>query len=219
MKLKKINPNLRQALEEAGLTEATELQNDTWGTIKSGVDCVVAGPREEGKTTAIVINVIQRLEKPVMIAPRALIMVQSKDKVLEMQALFEEYAKYTDLRIYYTYDQTDMDNDKNLISLGIDVLVGTPNKLNDMFSTAGFDVNQLKMFVIDDVETLLRNRIDPKISRLSESIGKTQRVFFTDIISERVEFLADRLMVEPLFLEMEDGDEEEYDDEDFEGLE
>lgn len=214
MKLKKINQNLQKALEEQGFTQPTELQRDSFGAIKSGADCVVAGPQEEGKTTAIVINVIQRLEKAHMIAPRALVMVQDKEKMLEMMEIFKQLGQYTDIRVYGVHDKTDLDNDKNQISLGIDVLIGTPNRLNEMFSTAGYDVNQLKMFVVDDVETLLRNRLEPKIFRLSDSIGKTQRLFFTDIITERVELLADRIMIEPLFLELDDEDDFEDESQD-----
>jgi ATP-dependent RNA helicase RhlE len=126
-----------------------------------------------------------------------------------MMDIFKTLGQYTNLRTYGVHDKTNLDNDKNQISLGIDVLIGTPNRLNEMFSTAGYDVNQLKMFVVDDVETLLRNRLEPKIFRLSDSIAKTQRLFFTDIITERVELLADRIMIEPLFLEMDDLEEEE----------
>lgn len=214
MKLKKILPHLQQSLEQAGLTEPTELQRETFGPIKSGVDLVIGGLREEGKTTAIVINVIQRLDKAPagMIAPRALIIVKDKEKMLEMMELFAELGKHTDLRIYGVHDKTNLDEDKNQISVGIDVLIGTPIRLNDMFGGAGFDVNQLKMFIVDDVEELLRHRNEPKIARLSNSIGKTQRLFFTDAITERVELLADRLMVEPMFMETGEDDEDDYDE-------
>jgi superfamily II DNA/RNA helicase len=41
-----------------------------------------------------------------------------------------------------------MEYDKNYISGGVDVLIGTPNKLGEMFTTAGFNVNRLKMFIL-----------------------------------------------------------------------
>lgn len=208
--LKKINPGLQKALEEAGLTEPTELQKETFGTIKSGADCVVAAPDGGGKTTAIVINVIQKLQKAFEQSPRALIVVQDKARVQEMQEMFRQYGSYTDLRVYGVYEQGDIDYDKNQISVGIDVLIGTPNRLNEMFGSAGYDVNQLKMFIVDDLEAMLKVRLEPKLTRLSNSISKTQRIFFTDVITERVEFFADRLMVEPLFFEMDD---EEFDEE------
>ena len=210
MFLKKIYDKLSEGIELAGFTEPTELQKESFGTIKSGADCVLAMPDGGSKTTTIVINVIQKLQKAFEQSPRALIMVQDKAKVLEMLEIFETLGKFTDLRVYGVYDQTDIDEDKNQISIGIDVLIGTPNKLNDMFSGAGFDVNQLKMFIVDDAEILLKNRQEPKISRLSNSMGKMQRIFFTDIITERIELLADRIMIEPYFFEFDD---EEGDDE------
>ncbi|WP_116787689.1 DEAD/DEAH box helicase [Flavobacterium psychrotrophum] len=219
MKLKKINPGLQQDLEIAGLTEATELQRETFGSIKSGADCVICGPSEEGKTTAIVINVIQKLEKEFMESPRALIFVQDKPKMLEMMDLFEKFGKHTDLRVYGVHDKTNLDEDKNQISLGIDVLIGTPIRLSDMFGGAGFDVNQLKMFIVDDADILLKARHETRIARISDGIAKVQRLFFTDVITERVESVADRLMIEPLFFEMEEGEEEEEHDDEAEGFE
>lgn len=207
MFLKKINPELSAALEEAGLTIPTELQKETFGTIKSGTDGVIAAPSVQGKSTTIAIHVIQRLEKAFEESPRALIIVRDKAKVLEMQELLKQYGNYTDLRVYGVYEQGDIDYDKNQISLGIDVLIGTPGRINDMFSTAGFDVNRLKMFITDDADEMLRNRHEPKIMRLSNSIAKTQRLFFTDVLTERVELLADKLMIEPYFFEFEEDEE------------
>lgn len=207
MFLKKINQNLAKALEENGLLEANELQKESFGTIKSGIDCVLSSPEKGGKTTTIVINVIQRLEKAFEESPRALIIVKDKAKVLEIQDIFSKLGFYTDLRIYGVYEQGDIDYDKNQISLGIDVLVGTAGRLNDMFGSAGFDVNRLKMFIADDIDDLLKMRLEPKIVRLSDSISKTQRLFFTQNITERVELLADRLMIEPLFFEAEEDEE------------
>ncbi len=215
MKLKKIDPNLSQSLEEAGIIEPTDLQKQTFGTIKSGADCVLAAQSEEGKTTAIVMHVIQRLEKAFQESPRALIIVQDKVKMLEAMEMFKKYGNHTDLRVYGVHDKADIDWDKNQISLGIDVLVGTPMRTSDMFSSAGFDVNQLKMFILDDADEILKLRHDTRIARISDSIAKTQRLFFTKDITERVEALADRLMTEPLFYEF-DGEEEEDDEENHE---
>lgn len=212
MFLKKINEKMDRALEEAGLTKPTDLQKETWGTIKSGVDCVFLADSKLGKSTTIVINVIQRLEKAFEESPRALIFVKDKAKVLEMVEMFKKYGNYTDLRVYGVYEQGDIDYDKNQISLGIDVLIGSTNRLNDMFSSAGFDVNQLKMFIVDDTEDQLKVRMETKITRISNSITKTQRLFFTDVITDRVEILADKIMIEPVFFEF-DEEEEEYNDE------
>lgn len=204
MNLKKINPNLQKALIENGLTEANEMQQETFSTIKSGADAVIQSLGGTGKTTTIVLNVIQKLEKTKDESTRALIIVDNKEKVLEMEALFLKYGTYTDLSILGVHDKGDIDYDKNVVSMGLDILIGTPNKINAMFSSAGFNSNTIKLMIVDDADVLFRNRVDAIILRLSQSIEKTQRLFFCSQITERVESLADKIMIEPLFFEMEE---------------
>ncbi len=213
MKLKKINEALQNALIEKGLTEANELQQETFSTIKSGADCLIVAPKGSGKTTTIVLNVIQQLAGKQEESPRALIIVEDKAKVLEMEALFEEYGKYDPLEVYGVHDKGDTDYDKNYISTGIDVLIGTPNKLNDMFSTAGYNVNRLKMFILDDADPILKLRHETKIMRISNSIAKTQRIIFTEQYTERVAILADKMLLEPFEFDFEEDEENEESEE------
>ena len=217
MKLKKINEKLQDALIENGLTEANALQMETFSTIKSGADCVIISPKGSGKTTTIVMNVIQQLAGKTEESPRALIIVEDKEKMVAMVELFEKLGKYTNLEVYGVHDKGDMDYDKNYVSTGIDVLIGTPTKLNDMFSTAGYNVNRLKMFILDDGDPILKLRHDPKITRISNSIAKVQRIIFSETLTERIEILADKIMVEPYLFDMdEEGEELDEDEEDIE---
>ena len=216
MKLKKINQVLQEALVDCGLTEANEMQKETFSTIKSGSDAIVVSPNGSGKSTTIVINVIQQLVCEGEESPRALIIVEDKTKVLEMEALFEKFGKFTNLRVYGVHDKGDMEYDKNYISTGIDVLIGTPNKLSDMFTTAGYNVNRLKMFILDDADPILKLRHETKIMRISNSIAKTQRIIFTDQLTERIEILADKMLLEPYVFDFEeeyDEDEDDFDEE------
>ena len=211
MKLKKIYDKLQEALIENGLTDANEMQQETFSTLKSGADCIVIAPKGSGKSTTIVLNVIQQLKQEGEESPRALIIVEDKTKVIEMEALFEKYGKYTDLRVYGVHDKGDMEYDKNYISTGIDVLIGTPNKLGEMFTTAGYNVNRLRMFILDDADPILKLRHETKIMRISNSITKTQRIIFSEVFSERIEILADKMLLEPFEFDFEE--EEDFEEE------
>lgn len=215
MKLKKINEDLQQALIENGLTEANAMQKETFSTLKSGADCIIIAPKGSGKSTTIVLNVIQRLAGVTEESPRALIIVEDKTKVLEMESLFEKYGKNSNLEVYGVHDKGDTEYDKNYISSGIDVLIGTPNKLSEMFTTAGFNVNRLKMFILDDADPILKLRHETKIMRISNSIVRTQRIIFSEQFTERIEVLAEKMLEEPFEFDF-DGDEDEETDEDFE---
>ena len=209
MKLKKINENLQKALIENGLVEANAMQQETFSTLKSGADCLIVAPKGSGKTTTIVINVIQRLAGANEESPRALIVVEDKAKVLAMEELFDKYNQYTKLEVYGVHDKGDMDYDKNYISTGIDVLIGTPSRLNEMFSSAGYNVNRLKMFIIDDTDPILKLRHETKIMRISNSIAKTQRIIFAEQITERIDLLAEKMLIEPFVFDFDEEEDEE----------
>ena len=213
MKLKKINENLQKALIENGLVEANAMQQETFSTLKSGADCLIVAPKGSGKTTTIVINVIQRLAGANEESPRALIVVEDNAKVLAVEELFDKYNQYTKLEVYGVHDKGDMDYDKNYISTGIDVLIGTPSRLNEMFSSAGYNVNRLKMFIIDDTDPILKLRHETKIMRISNSIAKTQRIIFAEQITERIDLLAEKMLIEPFEFDFDEEEEEDDDDE------
>jgi ATP-dependent RNA helicase RhlE len=204
MNLKKINSNLQQALAENGLVEPNELQRHTFSAIKSGADCVIISPPGSGKSTTIVLNVIQKLQKPEGESTRALVLVENKEQMLEMEEAFGNFSKYTGLRIYATSDKSDIDNDKNQISLGVDVLIGTPNKVNALFSGAGFNMNTIKMLIVDDADVVFRNRHEPIVQRLSESVAKTQRIFTAIEVTEKLDIMADKILIEPIWFEPDD---------------
>ncbi len=200
MDLKKINKKLQQSLIEANLIEANELQRETYSIIKSGIDLVIESDIDSGKSTTIALHVIQRLDKQHLFSPRALIICDTKEKVLELVEVFDFLNKYNQLRVFHLHDKSDIDYNKNLISLGIDVLIGTPTILIEMFASAGFDVNQLQLFILDDVDLLCKNRYEPKIKRLADSLHKGQKLFFCTSITEKVEALAFNLMEDPEFI-------------------
>jgi len=209
MQLKKINPLLQQGLIDAGLTEANDLQAGIFTAIKSGADAVVQSAPGSGKTTALVLNILQKLGKPEGESTRALVFVADRDDVTETVGLFEKLGQHMELRVYGVHEKGDVDYDKNLISLGLDILVGTPVKLNSLFSTAGFNLNTIRVFAVDDADVIFRNRQDAAVARLSASAERTQRLFFCTEITEKVETIADRLMTEPLFFESEEEEEQD----------
>lgn len=212
MKLKKIHPVLQHNLDQQGLVEPTTLQKSTFGRIKSGQDFVLIAPKEEGKTTALIMAALQRADSPVddMVSTRVLLVVRDK---FEVERLVEEFDRLGDkmgIRVYGVHDYTNLDDDKNQMSLGNDILIGTAERLNLMFSGAGFDVNQLRMYAIDDVDQQLRSRLEPRLYRLSESIGKTQRVYFATTYVEALDMFVEKTMAEDVeWLDFYEEDEEE----------
>ncbi len=196
MELKKINQNLRQTLVSVGLSEPNELQSECFALLKSGGDCLIAAPGGSGKTTLLIMSVIQQLQTAGEESPRALVFVRDREAVLAFVEAFDAINSNNGLRIFGTHEKTNLDEDKNLISLGIDVLVGTPVRLGEMFGTAGFNINRLRIMATDDTHLLMADRREPHIMRISQSTARAQRLIFTAAITEKVEFFAEKFLDE-----------------------
>jgi superfamily II DNA/RNA helicase len=82
-----------------------------------------------------------------------------------------------------------------------------------MFTTAGYNVNRLKMFILDDADPILKLRHETKIMRISNSINKTQRIIFSEEFTERIEILAEKMLVEPFEFDFETASDEDLEEE------
>lgn len=204
MKLKKIYPPLLERLQSLENFEPSEMLLEVFGTLKSGADVFIAAPTGAGKTFASVLHILQRLQKPEGESPRALVLVPDNQRGEEWKAVFDHLNTNQQLRLYWSKDKTDIDEDKNLISLGIDVLLGSPNRINQLFAGAGFDANRLLIWCLDDADELVKMRTEQVILRLNESINKPQRVVWTSTFSERLYVLVDKITTEVLEFDFED---------------
>lgn len=195
MKLKKIIPELVSAIIDEGYNiEPREVQSLSMPKIKSGSDAFIVAPEGSGKTTALVFGVIQQLKKADGDAPRAIIMLSSKEKVEEMQSIFETFDKNTDLRFFPVFDQGRILYQKDMIFSGIDILFGTPKRLNELMNSAGFPINQVKMFVVDDCEIIFEQRLNHIINRFGDALPKAQIVMSACQWIEKFDVLTDKIM-------------------------
>jgi hypothetical protein len=83
-----------------------------------------------------------------------LIIVEDKVKVLEMEELLKSMAD-TAMTVYGVHDKGIWNTIKFQRNRCFD---WNSNKLSEMFTMAGFNVNRLKMFILDDADPILRLR-------------------------------------------------------------
>jgi superfamily II DNA/RNA helicase len=205
MFLKKLNEGLASAISDAGYETPTELQKKSISKIKGGGDVVCIGPENSGKTSALVIALIQKLNAALDDVPRALIVVPDKEAADAMKEKFDLLGKNTDLRVFCVYSKLNLNKLKDSIYLGSDVVIGTIKTLSELYSNNGLNLTALKYFVIDDAELSLRNEVISQVDRLSDSIPKSQYIVFAKKMIDRIERLADRDMNYPTIIEVEES--------------
>ncbi|MFA8434819.1 MAG: DEAD/DEAH box helicase [Marinifilaceae bacterium] len=208
MFVKKLDKHLSQALLEAGFEKPTKLQKKTIARIKSGADVLCVGPQTSGRTTAIVISVIQNLKKAVADVPRALIIVPDQEKGEAMLEQFNLLGENTDLRVFVANEKGKIDDLRDRIYFGSDVVIGSSKRLNELYSFSGLNLTDLKMLVIDDAEQVIRLGGVTQVDRLAETVTKAQRVVYTQKMTEGIERFAEEFMNIFEIVEIEEESEE-----------
>ncbi|WP_372755324.1 DEAD/DEAH box helicase [Mariniflexile sp.] len=185
MSFKKIIEPLKDNLQRQGITEPNALQKEILSKIKGGKNLFVIATKNAGKTTSIVISVINKLKKAFEDAPRALIFVKDKQSALHLAEIFNAYKRGTDLRVYCAYEEHNIELQREDLYLGTDIVIATPKRLNRIFYLNGINLNKLQMCIVEDAEFLFRNNNFAEVTRTPESIGRCQYLVFTDKYDDR----------------------------------
>ncbi|MFY9153358.1 MAG: DEAD/DEAH box helicase [Prolixibacteraceae bacterium] len=205
----KLDSQLIESLEEKGFTESTELERLCIPRIKSGRDLVCIAGDKAGKTTTIVVSVLHRLKASLDDNPRAIILVPDTNRANEMKAEFDRLGDYTDLRVHTACDDEKIDDQKDKIYMGSDVVIGTAKRLNVIYSRYALNLGVVKIFAIDDAEMVIKSLNYTQIDRLSESLPRGQRVLFAAQLTEWIERFAEEFMNVQEVLEIEEPDDQD----------
>ncbi|MGQ8335320.1 DEAD/DEAH box helicase [Sunxiuqinia sp. A32] len=204
MKLKKLHSELVSGIVDAGFDkEPKEIQTNCVPKIKSGADLFAIAPAGSGKSTAIVIGVIQQLKEAFEEAPRAIVMVETREKAFELEEQFKILGKDTNLRTFTVFDQGNIQYQKDSIYEGLDILIGTPRRIDELLSVTGIPCSNLKLLVVDDAETIFPNRYHPVVYRIADSSKKLQCLIFANKWHDKFDDLLERIMKNMVVIEIE----------------
>ena len=195
MPFKKLHSHLLASLERLSIDTPTPFQKKSIPLIKSGANVFCIGPANSGKTTTLVLTTLQKLKCEAKgDAPRALIIVENKAKVLELYETFLQFTKYSTLRVYASYEQLHIDVQKSEIYMGIDILITTPKTIHKLFLSNGVNVSELKICNVEDADYLTHKSEYMALTTISESIKKCQYVVYAENLHPKLKRLEDYFM-------------------------
>ena len=128
----KLTNPLSNALKDLGYTEPTPIQEAAFNVLCAGKDVVGIAQTGTGKTLAYSLPIIRNLEYSTQESPRVLIMVPTRELVVQVVDSLKALNVYTNNRVLGVYGGTNINTQKQQISEGIDILVATPGRLYDL---------------------------------------------------------------------------------------
>jgi len=185
MSLEKLRAELQDILPEKGITEMNLFQTKVLDGLKAGKNLLLEGHEGAGKTTSIVISLVQKITEAAEGSPRAIVVCSSDDKAHALHAILEKICRPLDLTVDLAHDRGNKLQQRNDIFDGTEIIVGTPKRLHELYIQNGFNVSKLKLFILDDALELFKGGYKSQLLRVAESLPKCQYIVSSSSFSDQ----------------------------------
>ncbi|WP_405381387.1 DEAD/DEAH box helicase [Maribacter sp. LLG6340-A2] len=189
----KISRNLEKALEDLGLVQTTPIQEQAFSVVMSGIDVVGIAQTGTGKTFAYLLPILNTLSFSKEIHPKVVILVPTRELVVQVVEETEKLAKYAGIRVLGVFGGKSMLRQKEALALGTDILVATPARLYDLILTKAVQLKQVKKLVIDEVDVMLDLGFRFQLVNIFELLPqRRQNIMFSATMTDDIDvFISD----------------------------
>ena len=185
-----LNKQLQNAVSDLELTKQTPIQEKTFSEILSGTDIVGIAQTGTGKTIAYCLPLLQELSYSDQKNPRILILVPTRELVVQVVETMESLTQYISCRIVGVYGGTNINTQKIKLQDGADVVVATPGRLYDLALSRALQLKGIKKLVIDEVDVMLDLGFRFQLINIFELLPeRRQNIMFSATMTEEVDEL------------------------------
>ncbi len=193
-----ISKQLNYAIEDLGFEMPTPVQSQAFPVIMSGKDMVGIAQTGTGKTFAYMLPILQGLKYSKERDPRVLVMVPTRELVMQVVEEIEKFSKYLNHRIVGIYGGVNMNAQKQLLAQGTDIIVATPGRLYDLAIDRALHLKSIRKLVIDEVDVMLDLGFRFQLTNIFELLPeRRQNIMFSATMTEDVNTLIHDFFIAP----------------------
>lgn len=186
----KISKQLRYGIDDLGYTTPTPIQEQAFPVVMSGKDVIGIAQTGTGKTFAYMLPILQDLAFSKQKHPRVLILVPTRELVVQAVEEIEKFSKYLSNRVVGIYGGTNINNQKSQLAMGQDIVVATPGRLYDLVLCRAMQLKSIKKLVIDEVDVMLDLGFRFQLTNIFELLPKNrQNIMFSATMTDAIEEL------------------------------
>ncbi len=193
-----LNRSLRLGIDELRFEQPTPIQEKAFPVIMSGKNVVGIAQTGTGKTLAYAMPILQQWKFSKQLNATVLILVPTRELVLQVVEQIELYAAYLSVRVVGVYGGTNINTQAHTLAEGVDILVGTPGRLYDLAISRAANLKGIKKLVIDEVDVMLDLGFRFQITNIFELLPeKRQNIMFSATMTDEVSELIDEFFIAP----------------------
>ncbi|MFI2744173.1 DEAD/DEAH box helicase [Zhouia sp. PK063] len=194
----KLNTPLYNALDDLGFTHPTEIQEKAFNPILSGKDLVGIAQTGTGKTFAYMLPLLKELKFSKQVNPRILVIVPTRELVVQIVEETEKLAAYINVRIKGVYGGVNMNTHAQDVMQGADIIIATPGRLYDLILSRALKVKSIQKVVIDEVDVMLDLGFRYQLINIFDLLPtRRQNIMFSATMTTEVKAFIDDFFLMP----------------------
>ncbi len=192
-------PSIVDDIAAQGLTEPTAIQQEAIPAILAGHDLIGLAQTGTGKTAAYLLPLLNKLldKRKANEARRTSVLILAPTRELAYQISDSIKAFSGSLKVRYITICGGERYDFQIRSLnkGVDVIVATPGRFEDLQARGKVKLDDIEHFVLDEGDQMIDLGFYPAIKRIFETLPSTcQTVFFSATMPKEMEALAESFL-------------------------
>ncbi len=193
-----ISNQLQYAIDDLGFEKPTPIQVKSFSVILSGKDMVGIAQTGTGKTFAYLLPILQEMKFSKQVHPRVLIMVPTRELVLQVVEEVEKLSKYLNVRSIGVYGGANINTQRQAVAQGADIIVATPGRLYDLVLSRTLQLKSIKKLVIDEVDIMLDLGFRFQLINIFELLPeRRQNIMFSATMTDDVNTLIQDFFITP----------------------
>jgi ATP-dependent RNA helicase DeaD len=198
-----LHHQLVRAVIELGYVEATPIQAAVIPLMLAGKDVIGRAQTGTGKTAAFALPILNSLQ-PGRSAPQALVLTPTRELALQVAEVTSSYGQYKDARVLAVYGGAAYGPQLSALRRGVDVVVGTPGRLQDLIDRGVLDLSGVRTVILDEADEMLSMGFIEDIQALLKALpDERQTALFSATISNDIQRLAREYMHTPETISIE----------------
>lgn len=194
-----LDPKLVQAVDQLGYTSPMDVQVQVIPLMLAGEDVIAQSQTGSGKTAAFALPILQNLATQENLrGVQALILTPTRELAIQVADAVSQYGSLLDVEVMPVYGGQHYGTSKRRIKKGVDVIVGTPGRLQDLIRQDILDLSGVHTVVLDEADEMLSMGFIEDIENiLGETPTKRQTSLFSATLPKPIRRLADKYMIAP----------------------
>ena len=195
---------LVQTLAKRNITEPFPIQISAIPDSLKGRDIRGKAPTGSGKTLAFGLPLLKRVDRAGSNRPKALILAPTRELADQIKVELGPLAHSVDRKVFAIYGGVAYGGQKSALRRGVDVLVATPGRLEDLIDQRSVNLSEVNIVVIDEADRMADMGFFPAVKRiLDQTSNNRQTLLFSATLDNDVASLSKKYQSNPISIEAE----------------